>query len=180
MTARQLLTALTLLLAACAGPDVTHYAQKQPVLDPAVFFAGKSEAWGIFQQRNGTVEKRFHVVLSGQRSGDKFVLNEAFSWSDGSQSYREWTLWRSADNAWHGTAEDIAGEALGHASGNALHWQYTLRLPVDNKVIDVHMDDWMYLLDQHTLINRTSMRKFGFELGQVTLFFRKLPPDTPS
>ena len=35
------------------------------------------------------------------------------------------------------------------------------------------MDDWMYLMDEDTLINRTSMSKFGVEVGQVTLFFRR-------
>ena len=35
------------------------------------------------------------------------------------------------------------------------------------------MDDWMYLMDEDTLINRTAMSKFGVEVGQVTLFFRR-------
>ena len=35
------------------------------------------------------------------------------------------------------------------------------------------MDDWMYLMDEDTLINRTLMSKFGVEVGQVTLFFRR-------
>jgi len=44
---------------------------------------------------------------------------------------------------------------------------------VDDKQYEVQMDDWMYQMDERTLINRTSMRKFGVEVGQVTLFFRK-------
>jgi alpha-acetolactate decarboxylase len=48
-----------------------------------------------------------------------------------------------------------------------------LSLPVDGKVYQVNFDDWMYLLDDDTMANRSSMTKFGFELGQVTLFFRK-------
>jgi len=28
-------------------------------------------------------------------------------------------------------------------------------------------------MDKNTLLNRASMTKFGFELGQVTLFFKK-------
>jgi hypothetical protein len=31
----------------------------------------------------------------------------------------------------------------------------------------------MFLIDRCTMINRASMRKFGFELGQVTLMFRR-------
>jgi len=44
---------------------------------------------------------------------------------------------------------------------------------VDDKVYDVHLDDWMYLIDENTLANRSFMSKFGVEVGQVTLFFRK-------
>jgi hypothetical protein len=46
---------------------------------------------------------------------------------------------------------------------------------VDGKVYEVHLDDWMYLLDEHTMANRSLMSKFGLEVGQVTLFFRKQP-----
>lgn len=65
------------------------------------------------------------------------------------------------------------GEAQGQLAGNAFRWQYRLSLPVDGRVWEVNFDDWMYLMDQDTLINRASMRKFGIEWGQVTLFFRR-------
>jgi hypothetical protein len=48
-----------------------------------------------------------------------------------------------------------------------------LSLPVDGSVYEVSLDDWMYLMDEDTLINRSSMSKLGVEVGQVTLFFRR-------
>ena len=63
--------------------------------------------------------------------------------------------------------------AEGAAYGNAFNWHYTLVLPVNGEVYHVNMDDWMYLVDEQTLLNRATMTKFGFEVGQVTLFFRK-------
>jgi hypothetical protein len=54
-----------------------------------------------------------------------------------------------------------------------LHWRYRLNLPVDDSTYEMSMDDWMYLMDEDTLINRTSMSKFGVEVGQVTIFFRR-------
>ena len=74
---------------------------------------------------------------------------------------------------WRGTADDVVGEAIGELAGNALRWQYQLNLPVDDTTYVVTFDDWMYLMDEDTLINRSSMLKFGVELGQVTLFFRR-------
>ena len=65
------------------------------------------------------------------------------------------------------------GQAVGEVAGNALRWRYHLNLPVDDNTYVVYFDDWMYLMDDDTLINRSSMSKFGIELGQVTLFFRR-------
>ncbi|MGT2508884.1 DUF3833 domain-containing protein [Cupriavidus basilensis] len=160
-------------LAACAGPDVSRYAQQQPVLDVPAFFTGKTEAWGMFQKRGGEVVKRFTVAIEGSQQGNDFVLEEHFNYSDGTTERRTWTLARQLDGTWRGRAGDVVGEAIGHSAGNALNWRYTLRLPVGNTTYDVQFDDWMYLVDAHTMINRASVSKFGFEVGQVTVFFSR-------
>lgn len=170
---KRLLLYAALWLAACAGPDVAQYAQQQPVLDVPAFFGGKTEAWGMFQKRSGEVVKRFTVAIEGRRQGSDFVLDEHFTYSDGSTEQRTWTLARQPDGTWRGRAGDVVGEAIGHSAGNALNWRYTLRLPVGDATYDVQFDDWMYLVDARTMINRASVSKFGFEVGQVTVFFRR-------
>ena len=67
----------------------------------------------------------------------------------------------------------MIGEAQGEASGNALRWRYVLALPVDDKVWNVDFDDWMFLIDDKIMLNRSAMSKFGFNLGEVTLSFTK-------
>ena len=69
----------------------------------------------------------------------------------------------------------MVGEARGEVAGNTLRWNYVLNLPVDGKEYEVQLDDWMYMMDKDTLINRSYMTKFGVEVGQITLFFRKQP-----
>ena len=64
-------------------------------------------------------------------------------------------------------------EAQGRAAGNALRWQYTLKLPVDGKTYEVQFDDWMYLMDERVMLNKAVMSKFGITLGEVTLAFTK-------
>ncbi len=66
------------------------------------------------------------------------------------------------------------GAAQGEQRGNAFHWTYTLRQPVDDKVYEVQMDDWMYLVDGKVMLNRAEMSKFGVRVGEVTLSFTKL------
>jgi hypothetical protein len=39
----------------------------------------------------------------------------------------------------------------------------------------MQMDDWMILMDDRVMLNRTAMSKFGVNLGEVTLSFTKRP-----
>jgi Protein of unknown function (DUF3833) len=48
-----------------------------------------------------------------------------------------------------------------------------MALPVDGKVYNVDFDDWMYLIDDKVMLNKSEMSKFGFRLGEVTLSFTK-------
>ncbi|QLG87504.1 DUF3833 domain-containing protein [Chitinibacter bivalviorum] len=160
-------------LMGCASPDVQQYQKSEPKLDLAEYFLGTTDAWGMFQKRNGDVVKRFHVEITGTQQAGKLILDERFKYDDGSTQQRVWTLVQQADGSWRGTADDVKGEAVGKVAGNALNWQYTLLLPVDGKTYEMKFDDWMFLIDRKSMINRASMSKFGFELGQVTLFFKK-------
>lgn len=164
---------LAALLAGCAGPDVQQYRGAQPALDLASYFDGHTEAWGMFQKRSGEVARRFHVDITGTPGPGTLTLDEQFRYDDGKTERRVWKLVRDGDGRWRGTAADVAGEASGEVAGNALRWQYTLLLPVDGTTYAMQFDDWMFLIDGCTMINRASMRKFGIELGQVTLMFRK-------
>ena len=67
----------------------------------------------------------------------------------------------------------MIGEALGELSGNALRWRYVLALPVDGKTWNVDFDDWMFLMDEKVMMNRSTMSKWGINLGEVTLTFVK-------
>lgn len=161
------------LLTSCSRVDVSSYAEETPGLELREYFAGHVKAWGMFQDRSGKVIKRFTVDIHGHVEGDTLTLDEDFLYSDGSTQKRIWTLTAGPAGSWTGTAGDVVGQAEGRVMGNALHWQYVLRLPVDGTEYDVHLDDWMYLIDPETMVNRSFMSKFGVELGQVTLFFRK-------
>ncbi|MFX4389028.1 DUF3833 family protein, partial [Acinetobacter baumannii] len=72
--------------------------------------------------------------------------------------------------------DDVVGEAQGEARGNALRWRYVLALPVGDKVYNVDFDDWMYLIDDRVMLNRSAMSKFGIHLGEVTLSFTRGTP----
>lgn len=163
------------LLAGCASPAPADYASQTPVLDLREYFNGKLLAHGIVADRSGRVTQRFTVQLTGTWQGDQGTLDEQFSYADGRREQRVWRLTRGADGRYTGRADDVVGEALGQASGNALNWRYTLRVPVDGRSWEIEFDDWMFLVDPQVMINRAVMRKFGIRVGEVLLSFQRLP-----
>ena len=163
----------TLLLSGCATQQIETYAQDKPLLDLAQYFNGTLDAYGVFTDRSGTVVKRFTVVMVCTWNGDDGVLDEDFRYSDGSTQKRIWRLRKLGDGRFSGRADDVVGEARGEARGNTFHWTYTLNLPIDGRVFEVHFDDWMYLMTDKVMLNKAAMRKFGVRLGEVTLSFVK-------
>ena len=172
-----LLAVSTALLAGCASPQIVDYASEKPVLDMRQYFNGTIDAYGVFTDRSGKVVKRFTVVMDCKWTGppgqEVGVLDEAFTYSDGTKDRRVWTLKRGADGKYAGTAGDVLGQANGEEKGNTFRWGYTLNLPVDGKIIEVQFDDWMYLMTDKVMLNKATMSKFGFKLGEVTLSFVK-------
>ncbi len=175
MKRRLLIAALAAapLASGCAGPSVADYAAEWPLLDLAEYFNGTVTAHGLFTNRSGRVVKRFAVVMKCAWQGDEGVLDEDFTYSDGTRQKRVWRLKKLADGRYTGTAADVVGTASGQTAGNAFHWKYTLSLPVDGQVYEVQFDDWMILMDDKVMLNKAVMSKFGLRLGEVTLAFVK-------
>ncbi len=160
-------------LSGCASPTVDDYASQKPVLDLRTYFNGMVDAWGIFTDRNGKVVKRFTVEMKCQWHNDQGILDEDFVYSDGTKEKRIWKLTDKGNGAYVGIAGDVVGTAEGQTKGNAFNWRYTLALPVDGTVLNVQMDDWMYLMNDRVMLNKARMTKLGIHLGDVTLSFTK-------
>ena len=169
-----LLAFAALLVAGCASTDVTHYRSASPVLDLATYFNGTIDGWGMFQDRSGRVVRRFTVRIDARWDGPQGTLDEHFVFDDGEKQNRVWKLVKDGDR-YTGTAGDVVGTATGMQQGNAFNLKYVLALPVEGRVWNMAMDDWMWAVDETTVLNRTTMTKLGFRVGEVTLAFRKRP-----
>ena len=161
------------LLGGCSGMQPKDYAGTEPELDLFAYFDGQTRAWGIFQGRSGGLERQFRVDIDGKVVGDELTLTEDFVYADGETQQRIWRIRRIDAHRYEGKADDVVGVATGEAYGQALNWRYTLRLPFRGSTVDVQFDDWMFLQTDGVLINRATVRKFGFRVGEVTLFFSK-------
>lgn len=166
-----LVVALLLAGAGCAPMNVQEVAQQSPAFDLETYFTGRTKAYGLFEDRFGTVRRQFVVDILGRKEGDTLILEEDFRYADGERERRVWRIVRQPDGTYRGRADDIVGEATGTASGNALNWRYRMDLKVQGRTWRVTFDDWMFLQEDGLLMNRAWVGKWGLNIGSVTLAF---------
>lgn len=164
-----LLTFVIGMLLGCSPIQVTQYKDARPLFDAEQFFTGQLSAHGIVKDRSGKVIRRFNADLEAQWTDGVGTLAEEFVFDDGETQRRVWTLRKTGDGRYTGTAGDVVGEARLQQSGNALFLDYVLRLPYRGGEMDVRVDDRMYLVTPDILINESDLSKFGFDVGSLTL-----------
>ncbi|MTJ80005.1 MAG: DUF3833 domain-containing protein [Telmatospirillum sp.] len=170
---RLFLLFLATLMMGCSTMKPADFADARPKFVLEDYFAGRTKAWGLFQDRFGNVKRQFTVDISGDWNGERLVLNEHFLYSDGETDQRVWTIRKRPDGRYEGTAKDVIGAADGESAGNALNWGYVMDLKVGDGTLRVSFDDWMFLQPDDVVINRAKVKKWGIEIGEVTLFFKK-------
>lgn len=161
-------------LFACSSIDPKIYSENKPKMDIRNYLNGKLEAHGILQDRSGKMIKSFYVTMTGTWNGNSGKLEEDFIFSDGKKDHRVWEINFSDDNNFTAKAHDTVGIATGQQYGNAFKMSYVLKIDVDGKKYDINLTDWIYLVDDKTAINVTKMTKFGFNVGTLTISFKKL------
>ena len=172
---RAALVALSLGAVSACGTAMKpeDFASSQPRLEIERFFNGKVKAWGIFEDRFGKVRRQFTVDIQGTWDGRQLVLDERFLYSDGERQQRIWTIDKSGEHNYTGTAGDVIGVAQGKSYGNALNWTYDMNLKVGDDTWKVRFDDWMFLQPGGVLLNRAVVRRWGIVIGSVTLAFAR-------
>ncbi|WP_223428637.1 DUF3833 domain-containing protein [Tateyamaria pelophila] len=166
---------LAFALSACAGrPSLDDPSLSARNLQLEEFFAGELTAHGQFQDIFGNVSRRFTVEIDGTWDGKTLRLVENFVYEDGSTEQRIWSLKKTGEDTWEGTAPGVIGIATGRESGDTFNWQYTIDLPISGgETLRVSFDDWMWLLTEDRLLNRAYMQRFGIPLGEVIITFER-------
>ncbi len=162
-----------LLLSACSGTNIDTYSSTQPALDLRTFLQGDLMAYGMLQDRSGRMTRRFVATLQASWVGETGTLVEQFHFDDGEVQARTWIITHLGNGQYSGTAGDVVGEARGKIAGSVFQWQYQLNVPWNDGAIVVNLDDWLYLIDDRHLINKTTLTKFGFRVGELTLVIEK-------
>ncbi len=165
---------LFLLLTGCSSLDMERYENNRPALDLFAYFTGGTKGWGIVRDRKGALLRQFVVDITGTINEKGYlVMDEHFNWSDGEISTRIWTLEQRNPHHITGTAGDVIGKAEGVVYGNVLNWRYQVNLEVGKRTWKINFDDWMYKVSDTLLLNKATMSKFGFNVGEVLIVFQK-------
>ncbi|WP_417516377.1 DUF3833 domain-containing protein [Marinobacter sp.] len=171
-----LLIAVLALLSGCSGPALTDYSERGPKLIPEQFFTGELSARGVVKDISGEVIRTFDAdIAASWDDAGVGTLDEVFRFDDGEVQTRVWTLTPSdAADSYHAEAGDVVEPGTMRWSGNAIHMNYVLRVAYGDGTLDVRMDDWMFLVTPDTLINQTTMSKWGIDVGEIVLVIQKL------
>jgi hypothetical protein len=171
--------ALTLAVAMIHARTMTFRAQapadmagKGPPFDLALHLNGPILCEGVIFGPTGRVASRFVADMEGAWDGNRGTLTETFRYDTGRTQHRKWTLALGNDGHIDALAPDVVGTGQGQVAGPAVHLRYRIRLDAQagGHVLDV--TDWMYLMDNGTIMNRSQFRKFGVTVAELVATMR--------
>ncbi len=169
--------ALLLVLALLLRPGFrsqrpADYAGTDPEFDIRRHLSGRFLSEGMIYGPTGRVVSRFLAEMEGTWQGDSGTLSEDFRYAGGGTQARQWTLRIGAEGAFTATAPDIIGTGIGQHSGATVRLSYRIRLPEDGGGHVLDVTDWMYLMENGTILNRSEMRKFGVKVAELVATIR--------
>ena len=149
------------------------YATERPFFDLKSALGRTYSANGVIFDYSGRVNIRFSATITGTFTDNGGILDEEFFY-DGrpDAERRQWQIQFTGPTSFTATAADVVGRAKGEVAGNALRMTYRLRLPerAGGHVLDVV--DWLYLMDDGSIVNRSDMRKFGLRAAELFATFQ--------
>jgi hypothetical protein len=151
------------------------YAGLGPQFDLRQHLSGPIQCEGMIFGPTGRVASRFVAEMEGKWDGDTGTLSEVFRYDSGTVQRRAWTLALGKAGNIVATAEDVVGKGEGRVEGPAVVLRYRIRLTPEagGHVLDV--TDWMYVMENGTIMNRSQFRKFGIKVAELVATMRPMP-----
>jgi hypothetical protein len=149
------------------------YATSLPRLDLRQHLNGPILCEGVIYGLTGRVSSRFVADFDARWDGNVGVMTETFRYDSGTVQNRQWTLTLGNDGAVRATAPDVVGEGHGRAEGSGVLLNYRLRLTPEAGGHVLNVTDWMYLMENGTIMNRSQFTKFGIKVAELVATMRK-------
>ena len=151
------------------------YAGLGPQFDLRQHLSGPLQCEGMIYGPTGRVTTRFVADMDGKWEGNTGTLSEVFRYDSGTVQHRAWTLALGNAGTITATAADVVGLGAGRVEGPGVVLRYRIRLTPEagGHVLDV--TDWMYLMENGTIMNRSQFRKFGIKVAELVATMRRVP-----
>lgn len=134
--------------------------------------SGPIQCEGMIYGPSGRVTSRFVADMNVEWNGNTGVMTERFYYDSGAVQDREWTLTLGNDGSIKAHAPDVIGEGTGQQSGPTVQLKYRIQLPDENGGHVLDTVDWMYLVENGTIMNRSQFRKFGIKVAELVATMR--------
>lgn len=160
---------LTAFFVAGCDQKPSALAATGPAFDPIGFFEGHTHSQGVIESRSGAPTA--WIVTDSHAEKDatgRLRMVQNLSFQDGTKQRRDWVMWSNGPNRFEATANDMVGIAHGEANGRVFHWQWVLARSPGNALMNVTMNQWMYKLDDGSVMIRTTVTKLGIIAAEVT------------
>lgn len=151
------------------------YAKTTPIFDISKQLSGPIVSEGVIFGPSGRVISRFTAKMRGEWDGSSGTLTEDFDYAGGNSQKRKWHLEMGENGNFTATADDIIGTGTGTQQGAAVRINYRIRLPQTSGGHVLDVTDWLYLMENGTIMNRSEMRKFGIKVAELIATMRPAP-----
>jgi len=172
---RLLRLAALLALAGCSAPlGPAGFANSGPKFNPLAFFTGHVTSWGVEENRGGqpiaivTTDCEGTLLAPGE-----LRMVQVLHVGAAPPQTRIWQFSEDAGGTFTATANDMAGSTTGVASGREFHWRWVLETHPGNPLANVTMEQYMYQMQDGSVLIRTIVSKLGVRLLEVSEVFRK-------
>ena len=150
-----------------------HYANLPgPAFDPRHHLNGPILCEGVIYGPFGRVTSRFVARFEGRWEGNRGTLTEHFRYDSGETQDRAWHLSLGNDGTMQAEAADLVGTGHGVVAGPTVRMTYNLRLPDKAGGHVLKVNDWMYLTENGTIMNRSQFRKYGLKVAELVATMR--------
>ncbi|MFT4701432.1 MAG: hypothetical protein ACI9ND_002674 [Yoonia sp.] len=148
------------------------YANHGPLFDIRERLNGLIVCEGVIYGPMGRVTSRFTANFEASWEGNVGKMVEVFHYDSGNVQHREWLLTLGNDGAIKAEASDLVGTGTGRQVGSAVLLNYRIKLSKDAGGYVLDTTDWMYLMSNGSIMNRSQFRKFGIKVAELVATMR--------
>ncbi len=170
--------ALMVIAVMCKQRYVSFWAQKStdyadgPIFDIRERFNGPIVCEGVIYGPTGKVSSRFVADFEASWNGNVGTMVERFHYDSGNVQDRVWTLTLGNDGNIKAEAPDVVGAGTGRQEGSAVMLNYRIKLSEEAGGHALDVTDWMYLMSNGSIMNRSQFRKFGIKVAELVATMR--------